>query len=105
MFDVLARRDVLLYHPYESFDPVLKLIEEAAADPDVLAIKQILYRTSRKSPIVAALAPAAQRGEDVTGIVELKARFYEGPHLERGRRLGEHRGPGIHRGEGVEEHA
>ena len=69
MFDVLARRDVLLCHPYDSFDPIVRLIEEAADDPDVLAIKQTLYRTSRDSPIVAALIRAAQRGKYVTAIV------------------------------------
>ncbi|HUE73886.1 MAG TPA: polyphosphate kinase 1 [Pirellulaceae bacterium] len=89
LFDVLARRDVLLYHPYQSFEPVQKLIEEAAADPDVLAIKQILYRTSRQSPIVAALARAAQRGKHVTVIVELKARFDEARNIEWARNLEE----------------
>jgi polyphosphate kinase len=87
MFELLARRDVLLYHPYQSFEPVLRLIEEAANDPDVLAIKQILYRTSRASPIVAALARAAARGKYVTVIVELKARFDEARNIEWARSL------------------
>lgn len=87
MFEVLSKTTVLLSHPYESFEPVVRLIEEAAGDDDVLAIKQILYRTSSSSPIVAALERAAQRGKYVTAVVELRARFDEARNIEWARRL------------------
>ncbi|MBD3317495.1 MAG: polyphosphate kinase 1 [Chitinivibrionales bacterium] len=87
MFEVLSKSNVLLSHPYESFEPVVRLIEEAADDDDVLAIKQILYRTSSSSPIVAALERAARYGKYVTVVLELRARFDEERNIEWARRL------------------
>ena len=83
MFETIASTDVLLFHPYESFEPVIRLIEEAAEDSDVIAIKQVLYRTARKSRIVDALIKAAENGKHVTALVELKARFDEARNLDR----------------------
>ena len=87
MFDNIAQGDVLINTPFESYEPIVKLIEEAAVDPDVLAIKQVLYRTAHHSRFISALCRAAELGKQVTVLIELKARFDEGHNLAQAERL------------------
>ena len=89
LFEAISRRDILLHHPFESFTPIMDFVYRAANDPDVLAIKQTLYRTTPDSPLVESLVSAAKAGKEVTVMIELRARFDEAANIELASKLQE----------------
>ena len=105
LFSAIEEGDILLHHPYDAYDPVLALVAQAAEDPDVLAIKQTLYRASTRSPIIASLQRAAERNKQVTVLVELTARFDEERNIQWARALEEAGAHVIHGVRGYKVHA
>ena len=105
LFRAIEKQDVLLYHPFESFDPVVRFIQDAAKDPDTLSMRMTLYRVGKNSPIVKALIKAAKAGKQVTVLVELKARFDEENNLQWAKKLEESGAHVIYGIKGLKVHA